>query len=88
MLSKRMRATAIVETKKGILIVRVKGMPYFILPGGGINKGESNQHAVKRELKEETGLIATNCKYLFDCKGGVHPVLPVKFNGINIKSFL
>ena len=72
MAGKRNRATAIIETKKGILIVRIRGLSYFVLPGGGIDKGESTIAALKRELKEETNLIATSCKYLFDSKGGTH----------------
>lgn len=60
---KRKRGTAIVETKKGILLTAMKDT--YLLPGGGTEKGESSFIAAIRELKEETGLIAYNAKVLF-----------------------
>jgi len=60
----RRRGTAIVDTPRGILVVAGKRMR-FLLPGGGALKGESRRDAVMRELKEEIGLTATSCNYLF-----------------------
>lgn len=60
--TKRRRGTAIVETPKGILVVASSNGVY-LLPGGGANDGESRTDADIRELKEETGLIATNTKF-------------------------
>lgn len=60
----RRRGTAIVETKKGILVTASRHGP-FLLPGGGAEKWESRRRATKRELKEETGLESYDCKYLF-----------------------
>lgn len=60
----RRRGTAIVETPKGILVVRQGNAP-FLLPGGGAKKGESRIEAAVRELREETGLIAYEVTYLF-----------------------
>lgn len=60
----RRRGTAIVDTPEGILIVR-QGTAKFLLPGGGVNGSESRIEAAIRELREETGLIAYEVKYLF-----------------------
>ncbi len=70
-IKKRRRGTAIVETPGGILVVSGRGEVY-ILPGGGANKGESRTEAAIRELKEETGLIATDVSFLFRHVGCVH----------------
>ena len=46
----RRKGVALVETEKGILMVREKGHRNFSLPGGGTNKGESRKDAAMREL--------------------------------------
>ena len=57
----RVGSAVIIENEKGeILLAKstkppVKGM--WVLPGGGINFGETAKEAAKREIKEETGLI-------------------------------
>lgn len=65
---KRKRATAIVETDKGILLVSHSkhGQPTYMLPGGSVKKGEHSICAAVRELYEETGLHTLEVKYLFD----------------------
>lgn len=45
----RRRGTAIVETKRGILLTAGR-RGRFILPGGGANRGESRFVAALREL--------------------------------------
>ncbi|MCL4389614.1 NUDIX hydrolase [Candidatus Marsarchaeota archaeon] len=37
----------------------------YELPGGHINRGESPRKTAARELKEETGYIATSLKFMF-----------------------
>jgi 8-oxo-dGTP diphosphatase len=64
----RRRGTAIVESASGILVVS-KGGPVFTLPGGGARPDESDSEAAIRELKEETGLDATETVYLFEFLG-------------------
>jgi 8-oxo-dGTP diphosphatase len=64
----RRRGTAIVESASGILVVSKDGR-VFTLPGGGARPDESDRDAAIRELKEETGLEATDAVYLFEFLG-------------------
>ena len=64
----RKKGVVIVDTKKGILVVSVKGRK-FILPGGGARGGESRKSAAIRELYEETGLKVKEILYLFSYVG-------------------
>ncbi|MGL5065965.1 MAG: NUDIX domain-containing protein [Microcoleus sp.] len=67
----RHRATVIVETNAGILIVEESDR-YYNLPGGGVHKGESHEAAAIRELKEETNLDAVSVQFLFEYFGRIH----------------
>lgn len=64
----RIRAVAVVLREGKLLVMhrRRGGREYAVLPGGGIEEGESVQDAVLRELREETGL-----------RGRVGALLPV-----------
>lgn len=55
----RPAAYAIVVKNNQILLLRQNGGAYD-LPGGGVKLGEDPQNACLRELKEETGINATN----------------------------
>ena len=79
----RQRATAIVVRDGRILVVRDQFRPAFMLPGGGIDDGESPEAAVVRELEEETTLTPTDTKYLFthDGKYNHHHVFRVEADG-------
>lgn len=46
-----------------MLLVRKEGLESFILPGGKIEKYESLEDAVRREVLEELGSEITNLKY-------------------------
>lgn len=54
----RIRVAAIIVRDGAILLVKhVKaGQSYWMLPGGGVNFGESLSEALVRELKEEVGV--------------------------------
>ena len=63
---RRSRSVAIVVRNGKILMERVFyfGREFFTVPGGGIEKGETPEIAVLRELKEECGLDGTIVKPL------------------------
>lgn len=44
---------------KKILLIQQYGKPFYILVAGYVNRGESVESAVVREVKEETGLDVT-----------------------------
>lgn len=79
----RQRATAIIVRDGRILVVRDKFRPAFMLPGGGIDEGESPETAVARELAEETTLTTTRVQYLFthDGKYNHHHVFRLEADG-------
>lgn len=57
----RVRAGAIVIRDGAMLLIRFEeeGEPYYEIPGGGVEEGETLEAAVVRELDEETGLAGT-----------------------------
>lgn len=65
---------------QSILLIRHRehqsGRAYWVLPGGGIEPGESEEDCVRREMKEETGLDVIIEQLLIQDKelGGVYQV--------------
>src|ERR1700733_6497757 len=48
----------VLNQQKQILVVRANyGEKLWMLPGGGIERGESPRHAAQEEVEEETGLM-------------------------------
>lgn len=47
------------EDRKKILLIKRRDVPVWVLPGGGIDSGESPEEAAVREMEEETGYKVT-----------------------------
>jgi 8-oxo-dGTP diphosphatase len=54
----RIRVAALLQHDEGILLVRQEkdGRGYWLLPGGGVEHGETMEEALARELVEECGI--------------------------------
>ena len=46
-----------------ILLIKQYGRPWFVLVAGYVNCGEQVEHAVGREIKEETGMTVSRIKF-------------------------
>ena len=46
-----------------ILLIKQYGRDFYILVAGYVNRGEQLEHAVVRELKEETGMTASYIRF-------------------------
>jgi len=69
-IKKRVRAAAVVVQNKALLLVLhyKEADQYYLLPGGGVKKGETEKAALVREMREETGLSAEPQNLLFETR--------------------
>ena len=59
------RVCAIIISDNRLLAMKDERSPYYYLPGGRVAMGETAEHAVIRELKEELGVTATIARPLW-----------------------
>lgn len=52
------RVCAVILSEGKILAMQDERSPYYYLPGGRVQMGETAEHAILRELQEELGIIA------------------------------
>ena len=64
----RIRVSAILRWRNRILLLRHEkgGDEVWLLPGGGVQVGESLLHALQRELWEETGLFPAGTEFALE----------------------
>jgi 8-oxo-dGTP diphosphatase len=69
--------------REGRLLLVADSESVFMLPGGGVDPGETIEAAAVRELFEETGLIATRTeyRYAFETVSNRHHVFAVEAGG-------
>lgn len=69
------RAVAVVERDGRVLVIRRRRgtEEYAVLPGGGVDPGETAEQAVLRELEEECGYDGTIDRLLFEADHGGRP---------------
>ncbi len=63
------KAGAIILLDRSVLYVKRKGFPYYILPGGRLEEGESAEEALRREMLEELSTSVTVEKELGQLSG-------------------
>jgi NAD+ diphosphatase len=51
------------EEKDEILLIKQYGRPYYILVAGYVTRGESLEDAVRREIREETGMTVSRMRF-------------------------
>ena len=51
------------EQNGEILLIKQYGRPHYVLVAGYVNRGEQVEHAVGREIKEETGMTVSRIKF-------------------------
>jgi len=64
---------AIIINEKGEVLILLHKSGKWLLPGGKINKGETWLEGLKREIKEEAGIIDFKIKKIMDVSSWLEP---------------
>lgn len=81
-----LRAAAVVRDGELVLLHRAADDPFWALPGGRVDVGETAEAAVRREMLEELGTVVkverllTVAENIFSYRGRPHHALEMHFN--------
>jgi len=70
MKSSSVNAVIFSKDKQKVLIIKRRDVPVWVLPGGAVEKGETPEEAICREVFEETG-----CRFSICRKSGIYTPL-------------
>jgi mutator protein MutT len=81
----RQRVAGIIMKNQKILLMRRRkdSREFYVFPGGGVEKGESLEEGLKREIIEETGLTIESFRLLFE----MDSTFPEQQSGSNQKEY-
>ena len=71
----RKATRAVIIDKDKLYMERTSSPQMVMLPGGGVEGGESNDECIARECKEECGLIVKPIKHLFAIREYYHDMI-------------
>lgn len=92
----------ITDKHQGVLLVKRRDVPVWVLPGGGIDHGETPEHAIIRETYEETGMTCniidhvatylpvnrmTSTTHLFTCNPVAGHLVPITSETVDAQFF-
>ena len=74
------KAAALIFSNERMMIVKPRGKPYFISPGGKYEGGETAEECLRRELKEELSVELTKFKpyRTYEIAKAAHSNLPLR----------
>lgn len=72
-MGREVRCQGVILRDSQILVMRqfntIRKEEYWLLPGGGLENGETEEECIKREIKEETNMDVDVVDILFDDRG-------------------
>lgn len=81
----RVRLALLIYEEDRVLMIRHKkdSREYWLVPGGGLEFGETVDFCIKREMKEECGIDVCVEKFVFSCEtiGNNRHILHLFFRG-------
>ena len=84
---KRIAARGIILDGENILLIHTKRYDDYSFPGGGVDKGETLEDGVKREINEETGAQNIEIISEYGIYDEIKPIHKKDYDFINMVSY-